>query len=379
MSDALKEVAGVLDPVQKALANLEIRTNAAAQATETLYNANRSFVEALFNRTDLKEAFTNFSESIAQGFTTQFLDFAMTPVKEQIFGQMKKLFGVESAQEKAQKALLDAGKGFQSAVARFDMAVDKYAAGPASSQSLGSSLSNGLSEYEYMDKLSTRGPAYVQEIEGMLEQEFAGIGASLTDLGTVAETTSKQTGNAAATGEKGFGKFLGAMTGVATGALAITGAIQAMQDSKGGTYETLMGIAGVLGGLGSIFGGISSLGTRAAGGPVNANRPYVVGEIGPELFVPSSNGTIVPNNRLSGNPYAASSDYLGQMGASNRALRNDPIRVDTRVINGVEYATADQLREATTLAERRGAERGRSLALGSLQNSVRARKQVGLA
>jgi hypothetical protein len=37
---------------------------------------------------------------------------------------------------------------------------------------------------------------------------------------------------------------------------------------------------------------------RATGGPVVANTPYVVGEVGPELFVPETNGTIVPNNQM---------------------------------------------------------------------------------
>lgn len=38
---------------------------------------------------------------------------------------------------------------------------------------------------------------------------------------------------------------------------------------------------------------------RAAGGPVASNTPYLVGERGPELFVPTASGTIVPNNQLS--------------------------------------------------------------------------------
>jgi len=37
---------------------------------------------------------------------------------------------------------------------------------------------------------------------------------------------------------------------------------------------------------------------RAAGGPVTAGRAYVVGEKGPELFVPDRSGTIVPQNAL---------------------------------------------------------------------------------
>lgn len=39
-------------------------------------------------------------------------------------------------------------------------------------------------------------------------------------------------------------------------------------------------------------------GFRAEGGPVNAGSPYVVGERGPELFVPSSSGSIVPNGAM---------------------------------------------------------------------------------
>jgi len=39
---------------------------------------------------------------------------------------------------------------------------------------------------------------------------------------------------------------------------------------------------------------------RANGGPVSANQPYIVGERGPELFVPSRSGSIVPNDRLGG-------------------------------------------------------------------------------
>jgi hypothetical protein len=39
---------------------------------------------------------------------------------------------------------------------------------------------------------------------------------------------------------------------------------------------------------------------RAMGGPVNGGMPYVVGERGPELFVPRGSGSIIANNRLGG-------------------------------------------------------------------------------
>ena len=38
---------------------------------------------------------------------------------------------------------------------------------------------------------------------------------------------------------------------------------------------------------------------RAAGGDVIGGTPYIVGERGPELFVPNANGQIIPNNELS--------------------------------------------------------------------------------
>lgn len=43
---------------------------------------------------------------------------------------------------------------------------------------------------------------------------------------------------------------------------------------------------------------------RAVGGPVSSGSPYIVGERGPELFVPGNSGTIVPN----GSPISQSSN-----------------------------------------------------------------------
>lgn len=50
--------------------------------------------------------------------------------------------------------------------------------------------------------------------------------------------------------------------------------------------------AGLLNGLGSLIAGLAGSPGRATGGPVSAGRAYMVGERGPELFVPSSGGRI---------------------------------------------------------------------------------------
>lgn len=52
---------------------------------------------------------------------------------------------------------------------------------------------------------------------------------------------------------------------------------------------------------------------RAAGGPVTGGEPYIVGERGPELFVPNRSGNIVPNNALGGqvNVTVSAGAFLG--------------------------------------------------------------------
>ena len=59
------------------------------------------------------------------------------------------------------------------------------------------------------------------------------------------------------------------------------------------------GTGGLLGGVFSgIFGGNKK--TKANGGPVSSKTPYMVGERGPEIFVPNSSGKIISNNRIGG-------------------------------------------------------------------------------
>jgi len=54
--------------------------------------------------------------------------------------------------------------------------------------------------------------------------------------------------------------------------------------------------AGLGGAVGGFFGDmLGSLPGKAGGGSVYRGHPYIVGERGPELFVPSSSGSIVPN------------------------------------------------------------------------------------
>jgi lambda family phage tail tape measure protein len=74
---------------------------------------------------------------------------------------------------------------------------------------------------------------------------------------------------------------------------------QATAIFKGSGLGDLLG--GFFGGGGSspAFGSTAFWGGRAEGGDVSSSNSYMVGERGPELFVPKTAGTIIPNNKLS--------------------------------------------------------------------------------
>jgi hypothetical protein len=75
-------------------------------------------------------------------------------------------------------------------------------------------------------------------------------------------------------------------------------ALQALLIGEG-PLAGLFGMKGVGGGAGGLLGGINLFG-RATGGPVNAGQPYRVGERGPETFVPTTPGKIIPAGRSGG-------------------------------------------------------------------------------
>ena len=74
-----------------------------------------------------------------------------------------------------------------------------------------------------------------------------------------------------------------------------------LRASATGIFKQLFGMyAGGGFGTGNAFGNQDLGGFLADGGSANANTPYVVGERGPELFVPRSSGTVIPNHALAG-------------------------------------------------------------------------------
>jgi len=69
----------------------------------------------------------------------------------------------------------------------------------------------------------------------------------------------------------------------------------------------------------SLTGGIKKLGFFANGGSPPVGRASIVGERGPELFVPSTAGTIIPNHKLGGGG-GGSTYYIDARGADQTGL-----------------------------------------------------------
>lgn len=72
---------------------------------------------------------------------------------------------------------------------------------------------------------------------------------------------------------------------------------------------------------------------RASGGPVASGTPYLVGEQGPELFVPNNSGTIVPHNRT-----------FARNGGGTIAGNNYTINVQTLDAKSAATAVVDALK-----------------------------------
>lgn len=110
--------------------------------------------------------------------------------------------------------------------------------------------------------------------------------------------------------------------------------------------------SGIVGALGKVFGGF---GMRAQGGAVSANRPYIVGEKGPEMLVPSTSGRVIPNNQLGG--------------GGGQVIVNQTINVSTGVqqtvrteIKQMMPQIAESAKQAVVDAKRRGGSYGRAFA-----------------
>jgi hypothetical protein len=241
-----------------------------------------------------------------------------------------------------------------------------------------------------------------------------------------AATQTEDTANKQNEALKKFGQVAGASIQTLSGVAMAVGGAQMI--GKGGTYNTLMGIAGIFGGISSVASGISGFGKAlgvegfAKGGRPDPYKPAWVGEDGMELWVPDRPGTIISNDNLddvyvpglddsdslpvpagrysrrdSGGfsaessydqsgappfygrsvPYQRSEttreiDRLERVASNPRDL--PPIKYETQQINQFTFVTPDQLEESNA----RTAKAARAQTIRELADSLKTRKRIGL-
>ena len=184
------------------------------------------------------------------------------------------------------------------------------------------------------------------------------------------------------------------------------GMVNGIQAAIEGT-ETLQGaLSGILKQLGGMFlnAAFSGIGKEmklpgfAGGGSPEVGKASIIGERGPELFIPGQQGTVIPNDI-----FAATREALGGSGSTpevafaengdaltsatriqkermlerqlmSTASGSATINVQTQVINGVEYATVAQLNETAQASARKA----RAQVFSDLKNRPSVRSQVGM-
>jgi phage-related minor tail protein len=152
--------------------------------------------------------------------------------------------------------------------------------------------------------------AFARDVGAMRAELEGPFAAGVERAGRVLETALIR---AVRTGKLGFEDLkriaLSAMAEIA--AAAIRAGIGAALGGTGGKAAVDLGVA-----LVSLLGAPG----RATGGPVAPGRPYLVGERGPELFVPTASGRIETGHALGRRELRVSITVNAPAGAEPRAL-----------------------------------------------------------
>jgi TP901 family phage tail tape measure protein len=235
----------------------------------------------------------------------------------------------------------------------------------------------------------------IEQRIGKLKDEVA----ELTNIGNIAITVADGIGVA----------FSQAFQGLISGSMSAEEALGSFFKSVGDMFvsmaaeiiakqmtmiilQTILKALGAVGGGGGGFAPLDNAGAtnfsfnpgsmlegpgfmpRAGGGPTAAGTPYLVGERGPELFVPGSNGGVMSNN-----------DLRSAMNSQGSGAAGSPVlnmSFESTTIGGVEYVSRDQLEQAMAetrrAASRDGAQRGMTMTLDRIQNSSSTRRRIGV-
>jgi hypothetical protein len=111
-------------------------------------------------------------------------------------------------------------------------------------------------------------------------------------------------------------------------------AMSVLDDIASAALRSAMGGGGLAGAGASLLGSVLGLPGRATGGPVGPGRAYMVGERGPEVFVPTSSGTVVPGGGGGARDVRVHIAVRGQGGEEGARLLARSARQVARAVKG---------------------------------------------
>lgn len=376
---------------QLALIKSQAKSFTAVDLTGFILKSTSAFREQTAQLVHQTEAFTLRNRLQMEGVKPELIEgeLKLLEVRQQLNDRLQPFNELLATGTMTQVQYADATDGIKTAAEAAAVAIQTYTAAVAAASSpIQQFIGSAQTQLKDFESVAVRvsqgigdavGNSLTKGIQGLVEgtttaqQVFADFLKSIGDILMQEGTKMIATYTAIAIAKSLAGLFGG-------GGSAIAG---------GNTYGAAASSSTFSAGTGTAFGGMSIPGFAAGGNPP-VGRPSLVGEKGPELFVPRTSGTIVPADATA----AAMARYQRQGGSSSGNSSSDAMgagAVATPVLSmsfettrflGQDYVSTDQLQAAMMATEKRaaaaGAKAGAAQVTSKLQQSPAYRRQVGL-
>ena len=253
----------------------------------------REGVDAL---TEFGDEFTKLGNDFAQIMTLMRSSFAkflrnsgIGSFISRTVEQSKILRQADQSEDKMLKLLVEQRKTFQSFTSTKQQQTDIAASVGVQPSGIFNSFSE-LDNLNVIDKLNAKIVARQKELNDLTEKG----NLNNKDLNKSLERTKVLYDSIAVSVETGL---VDAIDGAIKGTMTLG---EVARNVFGQIQRSLIqfGVNSFLGGLPGDLGEFFS--KRANGGPVSTGKSYIVGERGPEMFVPNSGGRIIPNSDMGG-------------------------------------------------------------------------------
>jgi hypothetical protein len=150
-----------------------------------------------------------------------------------------------------------------------------------------------ITDEQYLDRL--------MQLEDELQKGYPLVQRSKTALQEYADATQNLSKQLEDVAISGLESLEDALVNVMMGTMSVKDAFRAMTVSILSDLAKILIRKSITGPLADVIGGFfGAPGAKAIGGAVQSGQPYVVGERGPELFVPNQSGSVVANKNMSG-------------------------------------------------------------------------------